>query len=501
MMDPANEEDKNTAETESNTLQDSTIQSVEEQNIVTSSNEPVLKKRMASNWLKSYKKVSVALILLIVVGIAIGVFFLTRNHKTTQTISKTSAITSPSNSPTKSTADNSTQKTTQQSAPVNIPETYSPSSGYALATETYSPPADSISYNSNNYQVRAADSSLITSRILVYTHQTGIYTGLIDAQIDLYDTGSQKNYVLVPGGSSSAAIDNNSPILLGNNKMLFVQTTKSSTSESSQLELMDLETGDISKVSLPFSDITTLDAAAVAPDGIYVAYPMNNSILVLDTQTNTTKNYPVSMVGSTISGSTSYEQMAWSADSSTIYYANQYFITHQTPQSAAAFQPNNIFALSLASSKSTQLTNDSSGHDTLQVYGSNLYFKQFSSIYSSVEAYINLASSSTETTVLPDSSDFVWPILPNADGTEYVVVPGNNTSISLINFQGQTVQNIYTNMSASGQLVSQYNSSEVIGWIDQQTLLLAEQHSTGTAYDIYTYNIQTNKVTLVLKSI
>jgi hypothetical protein len=452
-------------------------------------------KRLA-DWLKYYKK-STALMSLLILAVVIGGAFLLIHKKT-----PTPAVASNTNRVLRSTI--STKASTSKSIPKattasTLPQTYNPSSGFSLATETYSPPAEVVSFSGAGSTVNTAAATLLTSRVLVYQHQTGIYTGISDAQIDLYDTSSQKNYVLVPGGTSSAAVSNGEPTLLANNKMLFVRSTGSGTNITSQLELIDLETGTISQVTVPFSDSNTFSAATVAPNGIDVAYPMSNAILILDTQTGATKSYPVSMAGSIFSGDTSYEHMAWSSDSSTIYYGSQYFITHAGAGGAASFQSNNIYALDVSTGNPTQITNTTNtGYDTLQVYGTRLYFKQFSTISASTEGYIDLSASASAATTIPNTSNFVWPILPTADSTEFAVDPGNGTTLNLMNFQGQLVQNIYANMTASGQLLkNQYTQSLIIGWANPYTLLI-DLH--GLKDDVYAYNIKTHAVSVIIKS-
>lgn len=504
-MEPNQETDKPTENPQDN-LEQKTIISLE-----TEPNAPIDSQRNSktiSSWVKAHKKISATIILVSVAVIAATLkVFIYNSRNNTESVSITKSSQAKRRPISSASANSSTNTPAKSLAPalksiaINLPEVYKPASGYSLANETYSPPTNLVSYgNIPSRQARTASETLITSRVMAYSRQTGNYSGLIDSQIDLYDMSSQKNYVLVPGGSSTASVYNNSPILLANNKMLFVQTTGSASKETSQLMLMNLKTEAISKVSLPFTDLTTLDAAAVAPNGIYVAYPMNNSILVLNTNTDTTTSYPVAMTGSKYSGSTTYEQMAWSSDSSKIFYANQYFITHNTSNGSAAFQPNNIFVLDLATGKAEQITSYSSGKDTLQVFGSNLYFKQYSSIYSSVEAYIALNSSANAINTIPNSNNFVWPILPTSDLTEYAVVPSNNPVIDLYNFQGKLLQNVYTNMVSSGKLVSHYYNLNLIGWADTQTLLISASNANN-ADDIYSYNIQTHAVDLILKSI
>jgi len=463
----------------------------------TASPDSIKQSNRLFKWIKDHKLI-VIIVLLVVIAAALGVYWKIHSSK--------SNVATSSNSSTKSSLDksasteNKVQTNASVSSTANLPEVYNPSSNYSLATETYMPPASVVGYNQSGANIRTASDDLLTSRIMVYSHETGIYTGISDAQINLYDINTQKNYILVPGGSSSAAIFNNHPMLLANNKMLFAQTTGSGNNIVTKLELMDLKTHSISTISMPFTDTSTFNAAAVAPDGTYVAYPMNNAILVLNTSTGTTKSYPVNMTGLTYSGETTYAQMAWSADSSTIYYVNQYFINHDNSDGTASFQPSNIFSLNISNSQTKQITSSKSdGYDVLQTYGSSLYFKQYTTISDSVEAYILTGATTPTVTAIPDSSDLTWPILPTSDLSEFVVVPNNDTTVNLMDFHGNLIQSIYSNMESSGKMVAQYNQSLVIGWASAQTLLIAEIRSNNTQ-DVYSYNVQTKAISLVLQA-
>lgn len=458
------------------------------------------KKQRLNQWIKSHKIIVIPIGVILIAAIATGVYFFGMNTPKQSIVARVNNTAENIQSTQQSQQNNPSTPSTVAST-VNLPEVYNASSGYSLLTETYLPPSKLVTYAGSKSPIVIASSTLVKSRILVYSRPTGIYTGITDAQIDLYDTSSGKDYVLVPGGNSSSAIFNSSPILLANNKMLFVKTTGSPANhnEATTLELMNLETGTISRVSVPFSDITTLNAVAVAPNGDNVAYPMKNAILTLDTSTNTTKTYPVSMTGNTFSGDTSYTKMVWSADSTTIYFGNQYFIVPSDSSAPASFQKNQIYGLNTANGKTTLLTTDNAGNDILQVYGTRLFFKQYSSTTNSVEAYLDLSKSPEAVTVMPGSNNFVWPILPTADLNNYIVVPNNYTAVNLMDFAGNLVQDIYANIVASGKLATQYYSSSVIGWIDSQTLLLAEQ-TKNNSQDLYTYNIKTKAVTPVLKS-
>ncbi|MEK7095914.1 MAG: hypothetical protein AAB896_01315 [Patescibacteria group bacterium] len=378
-----------------------------------------------------------------------------------------------------------------------------------IAVVTYTPPTNKVSSSGNwlNKKAYAADAP-VTSRVIVYVHNTNIYTSIIDSEIYLYDTIQKQNYVLIKGGTESQAVFNSNPILLKNNKMLFTSTTTEPNNPSKRTTLVksvDLISGKITQIdNIPTGNFYK---GYASPDGKSGAFLDENKIVVLNTSDYTTSSYDVKMHGEDFQdGSKTFTDITWSADSGTIYYSDTYPIdpVHLT-DGYPTFVGNNIFALDLGTKQPKQITNDPHSKIELAQYGSKLFFTKYTNMSNpgsqTVKSYIDLTKSGSSIVDIPNTDNFAWPLLPTADFTLFATVPGNDLRVNAINLKGELVNDVYQDLVNSGKLLDKpYHQSLLIGWADEDTLLI-ELYGNGLSADVYSYNIHTKAVEPVLESI